>query len=94
MLTFYTCAQVTPKVYAAYLKYRPSDVPYEIQEIQAVTLGVRNRKITIYPVHPSLNTRHLREFGSTDPDSVDGDINILVSVDEFFSQLFILELDQ
>ena len=94
MFTFYTCTQVTPEVYAAYLKYSPSNGHYKFQEMQAVTLCVKDGKITIFPVCSTLNVRHLREFGSTDPQSTHGDTNVLVSVEEFFSQLFILELDQ
>ena len=93
MITFYTCTQVTPEVYAAYLKYSPEGVPCKLQELLAVVLCIKYGKIIIYPVRPSLNARHLREFGSTDPQSADGDTNILVSVEEFFSQLFILELE-
>lgn len=94
MITFYTCTQVTPEVYAAYKQYSPSKVLYTSQELQAVTLCVNDAGITIYPVLPPLNTRHLREFGSTDPQSVEGDINTLVNVEEFLRQLFILELEQ
>ena len=94
MTTFYTCTQVTTEVYAAYLKYKPRSVPYNFQKLQAVTLCVKSGGITIFPVRPSLNARHLREFGSTDPQSAKGDSNILVSVEEFLSQLFILELEQ
>ena len=94
MITFYTCTQVTPEVYAAYLKYKPSSIPFTIHELQAVTLCIRNKGVIVYPVGRDINTRHLREFGSTDPQSADGDSNILVSVEEFFNQLFILELDQ
>ena len=94
MTTFYTCTQVTPEVYAAYLKYKPINASYNIQELQAVALCNKHGKITIYPVSHSLNIRHLREFGSTDPQSRNGDTNILISVEEFFSQLFILELEQ
>lgn len=84
MTIFYTCSQVTPEVYAAYLKYKPYGVPYKFQGLQAVTLCVNHQGITIYPVTYGINTRHLREFGDTDPQSVDGDTNILVSVEEFF----------
>lgn len=94
MTMFYTCTQVTSEVYAAYLRYNPGGTPSNSQEMQAMTLCVKNEKITIYPVRIGLNTRHLREFGSTDPQSDNGDSNILVSVEEFFSQLFILELEQ
>ena len=94
MTTFYTCTQVTPEAYDTYLKYRPSITPIEFQEIQAVTLCVNYEGVTIYPVCRDLNTRHLRKFGSTDPQSCNGDINILVSVEEFFNQLFTLELEQ
>ena len=92
MITFYTCTQITPEVYAAYLKYNPSSIDF--QELMAVSLSVKYGKVTIFPVYASLNTRHLREFGSTDPQSSYGDINILVSTEEFFRQLFMLELDQ
>lgn len=94
MTTYYTCTQVTPEVYAAYLKHRPNEVPSKIHELQAVTLCFKYREIIIYPVHLGLNTRHLREFKGTGPQSADGDINILVSIEEFFSQLFILKLEQ
>ena len=94
MITYYTCTQVTPEVYAAYLRYSPGGVPFSFHELQAVTLCVKYRKITIYPVSRNLNTRHLRAFGSTDLQSVDGDSNTLVSVEEFLEQLFILELEQ
>lgn len=94
MTTFYTCTQVTPEVYAAYLKYSLNSGSYRLHGLQAVTLCVKYGKITIFPVYTSLNIRHLRPFGSTDPQSADGDTNILVSVEEFFSQLFILELEQ
>ena len=94
MITYYTCTQVTPEVYAAYLRYNPSSAPFSVHELQAVALCVRYRGVTVYPVSRSLNTRHLREFKSTDWQSVDGDSNILVSVEEFFRQLFILELEQ
>lgn len=94
MTTFYTCTQVTPEVYAAYLEYSPSNAPFSFHELQAVALCVKHRGITVYPVRTGLNTRHLRPFGSTDPQSTDGGSNILVSVEEFFSQLFILELEQ
>lgn len=96
MITYYTCTQVTPEVYAAYLKYRPraNYVPFDIQELQAVALCTNCEGITIFPVRYTLNMRHLRAFGSTDLQSNKGDINILVSVEEFFNQLFILELEQ
>lgn len=94
MITFYTCTQITSEVYAAYLKYSPGGDPCKLQELLAVVLCIKYGKIIIYPARPSLNTRHLREFGSTDPQSAYGDSNILVSVEEFFSQLFILELEQ
>lgn len=94
MTTYYTCTQVTPEVYAAYLKYSPSVTPYNFQEMQAVALCNKHGKITIYPVGRDINTRHLHEFGSTDPQSRNGDTNILISVEEFFSQLFILKLEQ
>ena len=94
MVTYYTCTQVTPEVYTAYLKYSPSGVPFENQKLQAVALCVKSWGITIFPVSHALNTRQLRKFGSTDPQSTDGDSNILVSVEEFFNQLFILELEQ
>ena len=94
MTTFYTCTQVTPEVYAAYLKYKPSNVPFTVHELQAVTLCVRDKGVIVYPVGRDTNIRHLREFGSTDPQSANGDSNILVSVEELFYQLFILELEQ
>lgn len=94
MITFYTCTQVTPEVYDAYLKYNPNNTSYTIQELQAVALCIKYGKVTIYPVSHSLNTRHLHEFGNTDPKSRNGDTNILISAEEFFSQLFILELEQ
>lgn len=94
MITYYTCTQVTPEVYAAYQRYDPKGAPFSFHELHAVALCIKYGKIIIYPVRPSLNTRHLREFKSTDPQSVDGDINIHVSVEEFVSQLFILELEQ
>ena len=94
MTTYYTCTQVTPEVYAAYLRYNPGGVPFSFHELQAVALCIKHGKITIYPVHPGLNTRHLREFKSTDPQSANGNSNILVSVEEFFIQLFVLELEQ
>ena len=94
MTTYYTCTEVTSEVYAAYLRYNPSNTPFSFHELQAVALCTKSKGITTYPVRPSLNARHLREFGSTDPKSHDGDVNILVSVEEFFSQLFILELEQ
>ena len=94
MITFYTCTQVTPEVYTAYLKYSPSGVPFENQKLQAVALCVKSWGITIFPVSHALNTCHLRKFGSTDPQSADGDSNILVSAEEFLSQFFILEFEQ
>lgn len=94
MITYYTCIDVTPEVYDAYLKYKPSNNPVSFHEMQAVTLCNNHRRIIVYPVCPPLNARHLREFGSTDPQSSDGDINILVSLEEFFNQLFIYELEQ
>lgn len=94
MITFYTCTQVTPEVYAAYLQYSPDGDPYSLQGLLAVTLCVKYGKIRIFPVRPALNVRHLREFGSTDPQSDDEDINILVNVEEFFYQLLLLELEQ
>ena len=94
MITFYTCTQVTPEVYAAYLQYSPIGTPYKFQEMLAVTLCVKYGKITIFPVCSALNMRHLRAFGSTDPQSTDGDSNILVNVEEFFYQLLLLELEQ
>lgn len=94
MTTYYTCTEITPEVYAAYLGYHPGDVPFSVHELQAVALGVKGGKIRIFPVRPSLNTRHLREFEDTDPQSHEGDSNTLVSVEEFFSQLFMLELEQ
>ena len=94
MTTFYTCTEVTSEVYAAYVKYSPSDTPYSFQDMLAVALRSKRGEIMIYPVSLALNIRHLTEFGSTDPKSDDGDVNILVSVEEFFNQLFILELEQ
>ena len=94
MITYYTCTQVTPEVYAAYLKYSPSSVLFENQKLQAVALCVKSWGIVIFPVSHTLNTRHLRKFGSTDPQSNAEDTNILVSVEEFFNQLFMLELEQ
>lgn len=94
MTTYYTCTEVTPETYDAYVKYRPGGSSYIIQELQAVALCHKHGEILIYPVSHNLNIRHLTEFGSTDPQSHDGDANILVSVEEFFSQLFILELTQ
>ena len=94
MITYYTCTQVTPEVYAAYLRYKPSSASFSVHELQAVTLCVRRRGVTIYPVRSTLNMRHLRAFGSTDLQSNSEDINILVSIEEFLNQLFILELEQ
>ena len=94
MVTYYTCTQVTPEVYDAYVKYKPNLTPYKIDHVHAVVLRNKHGTIIIYPVTTALNIRHLTEFGSTDPKSRDGDTNILVSVEEFFSQLFILELTQ
>lgn len=94
MITFYTCTQVTPEVYATYEQYSPSKDLYSLQELLAVTLSDKYGEIMIFPVCHTLNTRHLREFGSTDPQSDDGDINTLVSVEEFFYQLLLLELEQ
>ena len=94
MTTYYTCTEVTPEVYNAYVKYKPSGTSYNIKALQAVALRSKQGEITIYPVTLALNIRHLTEFGSTDPKSHDGDTNLLVSVEEFFSQLFILELTQ
>ena len=94
MITYYTCTQVTPEVYDAYVKYKPRGTSYNIKALQAVALSSKHGEIIIYPVSLALNIRHLTEFESTDPKSHDGDSNILVSVEEFFSQLFILELEQ
>ena len=94
MVTYYTCTEVTPEVYEAYAKYKPNLTPYNTQKLRAVALRSKHGEITIYPVTSALNIRHLTEFWSTDPKSRDGDVNILVSVEEFFSQLFILELEQ
>ena len=94
MITFYTCTQVTPEVCAAYKQYSPSSDHCDFHEMLAVILSVKYGEIMIFPVCPDLNVRHLREFGGTDPQSDDEDINILVSVEEFLSQLFILELEQ
>lgn len=96
MTTYYTCTQVTPEVHAAYLKYKPraNCVPFDIQELQAVALCANCEGITIFPVRYTLNMRHLREFKSTDPQSTNGDTNLIVSVEEFFNQLFIFELEQ
>ena len=94
MITYYTCTQVTPEVYTAYLRYSPRGIPFSFHELQAITLCVKYKKITLYPVSRNLNARHLREFKSTDPQSIDGDSNILVSVEEFFNQLFMFELEQ
>lgn len=94
MITYYTCTQVTPEVYTVYLKYSPCGVPVENQKLQAVALCVKSWGITIFPVRYTLNMRHLHAFGSTNLQSNNGDTNILVSVEEFFSQLFILELEQ
>lgn len=92
MTIYYTCTEVTPEVYDAYVKYKPSGTSYRIHELQAVALCNKRGEIIIYPVSRNINTRHLTEFGSTDPKSHDGDVNILVNVEEFFSQLFIFEL--
>ena len=92
MTTYYTCTEVTPEVYDAYVKYKPSGTSYNIQALRAVALCHKHGEIMIYPVSRNINIRHLSEFGSTDPKSHDGDANILVSVEEFFSQLFIFEL--
>ena len=94
MTIYYTCTEVTPEVYDAYVKYKPSGTSYNIKELRAMALSSKHGEIIIYPISPALNIRHLTEFGSTDPKSHDGDSNILVSVEEFFSQLFILELEQ
>ena len=94
MITYYTCTEINPEVYAAYLRYNPGGAPFSFHGLQAVTLCVKDKGVIIYPVRLGLNTRHLREFGSTDPQSNGRNINILVSVEEFFSQLFILELEQ
>ena len=94
MITYYTCTQVTPEVYEAYQKYMPSSTPVALQDLLAVILCFRYERVILYPVHPTLNTRHLREFGSTNPLSINGDSNVLVSAEEFLSQLFILELEQ
>ena len=95
MTTYYTCTEVTSEVYAAYVKYCPSNALYSFEGMWAVTLCYGYyEEITIFPVRPYLNERHLEEFGSTDPQSCDGDINILVSVEEFFNQLFMFELEQ
>ena len=94
MITYYTCTQITPEVYDAYLKYKPSIAPFKFQEIQAVTLCVNYEGVIIFPVSHEVNARHLREFENTDPQSHKVDSNTLVSVEEFFSQLFILELEQ
>ena len=94
MITYYTCAQITPEVYAAYVKYKPNGTAYNITKLYAAALCSKYGKIMVYPVTTTLNLRHLTEFGSTAPKSHDGDVNILVSVEEFFSQLFILELEQ
>lgn len=94
MTTYYTCTQVTPEMYEAYLKYKTSNNPFSLHEVQAVTLCCTNERITIYPVCGSLNARHLSEFGSTDPQSNNGESNVLVSLEEFFNQLFIFELEQ
>lgn len=94
MTTYYTCTQVTSEVYNAYLKYRPNRGTYELQEMLAVVLCIKYGNIIIYPVIRNLNARHLRPFESTDPHNFNGDINLIVSVEEFFSQLFVLELEQ
>lgn len=94
MITFYTCTQVTSEIYDAYLRYNPIDRAHSFEEVQAAVLCNKHGGIIIYPVCPDLNARHLREFGSTDPQSIDGDSNILVSTEEFFRLLFIYELDQ
>ena len=94
MITFYTCTQITPEVYAAYVRHSPGGAPFTVHALQAVTLCSRDEGITVYPVGRDINTRHLREFKSIDPQSVDGDSNILVSVEEFFRQLFVIELEQ
>ena len=94
MVTYYTCTEVTPEVYDAYVKYKPGGTSYNIKELYAVALCNKHGKITIYPISLTLNIRHLRAFGSTDPQSNGRDINILVSVEEFLNQIFILELEQ
>lgn len=94
MTTYYTCTEINPEVYAVYLRYSPDGAPFSFHELQAVVLCLKYWGITIYPVGRNLNTRHLREFKSTDPQSTNGDNNLIVSVEEFFSQLFILELEQ
>lgn len=94
MTTYYTCTQVTSEVYAAYLKYRPNQGTHKLQEMLAVLLCAKYGKIIIYPVKRNLNARYLHEFKITDPQSANGDTNLLVSVEEFFTQLFILELEQ
>ena len=93
MTTYYTCTEVTPEVYDAYVKYKPSGTSYNIKALRAVALCHKHGEIMIYPVTLALNIRHLTEFWSTDPKSRDGDVNILVSVEEFLSQLFIFELE-
>ena len=94
MTTYYTCTEVTPEVCDAYLKYKSKGNSYNIKELQAVVLCSKHGEILIYPVSLTLNIRHLREFKRTDWQSYNGDSNTLVSVEEFFNQLFILELDQ
>ena len=94
MVTYYTCTEVTPEVYDAYVKYKPNITAHSITELRAVALCHKHGEIMIYPVSLALNIRHLTEFWSTDPKSRDGDVNILMSVEEFFSQLFMLELEQ
>lgn len=94
MVTYYTCTEITPEMYEAYLKYKPSDNPFSFHEMHAVALCSNHGSIITYPVCPPINERHLREFGSTDPQNNDGESNVLVSVEEFFNQLFIYELEQ
>lgn len=94
MTTYYTCTQVTPEVYDAYVKYCPGGVPYSSHRLLAVTLCNKYEGITIFPVRRDLNERHLREFGTIGSERYGAESNILVSVEEFFSQLFILQLEQ
>lgn len=90
MTTYYTCTQVTPEVCDAYMKYCPGGAPYSLHTLLAVTLCHKYYDgITIFPVCRDLNERHLHEFENYSPE-----INIIVSVEEFFNQLFILELEQ
>ena len=58
MVTYYTCTEVTPEMYEAYLKYKPSDNPFSLEDMQAVTLCSNHGSIITYPVCPPINERH------------------------------------